>query len=159
MKFRNSTFYTLHSQLPRGDGPSALPDPRFVAKAGATNRVTILIGKAYTVTCDMPVACVGQSSYEIEVYKDQGSPTEMYIRWPVSIEAVSMRSGASFSKSAVIFEDRYENTPGVWVERQSTQTELHCVAHGGPNGGHVRLEIVGEEKLQRVSGIWRIQVQ
>ena len=227
-----------------GDGPSALPDPRFIARAGETNRVTILIGKAYQVTCPMPIACVGQSSCEIEIYQDQYSPTEMYICWPVSIEAVSMRSGASFSmsvtpdclgggfvwtnsccsvsgtgwsfvyscggtctctgcgalgyygyegyrisadgglcgcgsqsgdgdggeeedddgpydagasvsfsKSAVIFEDRYENTPGVWVERQSTQTELHCVAHGGPNGGHVRFEIVGEEKLQRVSGI------
>ena len=227
-----------------GDGPSALPDPRFIARAGETNRVMLLIGKTYTVTCPMPIVCVGQSSCEIEVYQDQGSPMEMYICWPVSIEAVSMRSGASFSmsvtpdclgggfvwtnsccsvsgtgwsfvyscggtctctgcgalgyygyegyrisadgglcgcgsqsgdgdggeeedddgpydagasvsfsKSAVIFEDRYENTPGVWVERQSTQTELHCVAHGGPNGGHVRFEIVGEEKLQRVSGI------
>ena len=58
----------------------------------------------------------------------------------------------SFSKSAVIFEDRYENTPGAWIERQSTDTALHCVAHGGPNGGHVRFEIVGEEKLERVSG-------
>ena len=64
-------------------------------------------------------------------------------------------AGASttFSKGVVIFEDRYENTPGVWVERQSTKTELHCVAHGGPNGGHVRFEIVGEDKLSRVAGI------
>ena len=62
-------------------------------------------------------------------------------------------ASATFSKSAVIFEDGYWNTPTNWVERQSTQTELHCVAHGGPNGGHVRFEIVGEDKLGRVSGI------
>ena len=62
-------------------------------------------------------------------------------------------ASVSFSKHAIIFEDRYENTPGVWVERQSTRTELHCVAHGGPNGGHVRFEIVGEEKLDRVAGV------
>ena len=62
-------------------------------------------------------------------------------------------ASVSFSKSAVIFEDRYENTPGAWIERQSTDTALHCVAHGGPNGGHVRFEIVGEDKLGRVSGI------
>ena len=31
-------------------------------------------------------------------------------------------------------------------------TELHCVAHGGPNGGHVRFEIIGAEKLERLSG-------
>ena len=80
-----------------GDGPSALPDPRFIAMAGETNRVTILIGKTYHVTCPMPIVCVGQSSYEIEVYQDQDSPTEMYICWAVTIEAVSMRSGASFT--------------------------------------------------------------
>ena len=31
-------------------------------------------------------------------------------------------------------------------------TKLHCVAHGGPNGGHVRFEIIGAEKLERLSG-------
>ena len=61
-------------------------------------------------------------------------------------------ASATFSKSAVIFEDGYWNTPTNWVERQSSQTELHCVAHGGPNGGHVRFEIAGESKLERVSG-------
>ena len=243
-QFHNCTIYHANALVTfTGDGPSALPDPCFIAKAGETNRVTILIGKAYQVTCPMPIVCVGQSSYEIEVYQDQALPTEMYICWPVTIEAVEMRSGASFSMnvwpdwlgghfawtnsccsvsgtgwtftyscggtctctgcgalgyygyesyrlpadggpcgcnsqsgegdggeedddgpydagasasfstSAVIFEDRYENSPGVWVERQSTDTALHCVAHGGPNGGHVRFEIVGEEKLQRVSGV------
>jgi hypothetical protein len=61
-------------------------------------------------------------------------------------------ASAVFSKSAVIFEDAYTNSPGNSVGRQSTQTELHCVAHGGPNGGHVRFEILGEDKLERVSG-------
>ena len=62
-------------------------------------------------------------------------------------------ASATFSKSAVIFEDCYENAPGVWVERQSTQAELNCVAHGGPNGGHVRFEISsGAGKVELVSG-------
>ena len=39
-------------------------------------------------------------------------------------------TSATFSKSAVTFEDRYENMPGVWGERQSTKAELNCVAHG-----------------------------
>ena len=223
-----------------GDGYSALPDPTFVVKAGATNRVILLIGKTYHVTSRMPIFCIGQSSGEIDV--DQVSATELSICWPVEIEAISMRSGASFamtvvpnclgggftwtnsccsisslgggvfayscndachcggcsatgyygyegyrlpacggwcgcsgaydpspeqgdddgpydagasatfSKSVVIFEDGYWDTPTNWVERQSTQTELHCVAHGGPNGGHVRFEIAGENKLERVSG-------
>ena len=255
----HSTFSIVNSTFLTGDAPSALPDPCFIAKAGETNRVMILIGKSYHVTCPMPIVCVGKSSDEIDTY--QNSPTEMYICWPVTIEVnnVELRmenvelwninnfsfstlhfqffmnvwpdclgggftwtnvscsisasgwtftyscggtctcsgcaamgyygyesyclpscggscgcaaqpgvgdggeedddgpydAGASvmFSKCAVIFEDRYENTPGVWVERQSTKTELHCVAHGGPNGGHVRFEIVGEDKLSRVAGI------
>ena len=247
-----------------GDGYSALPDPAFIARAGATNRVIVLIGKAYEVTSRMPIACVGRSSGEIEV--ERTSPTGLRIVWPVAIEvesgelrmenynsplsisrfplstlhstlspsfsmsvwpdclgggfawtngccAVNSLGGgafsyscndachcggcfaagyygyegyrlpadggwcgcegeydpppegeeddgphapgasATFSKCAVIFEDGYWNTPTNWVERQSTQTELRCVAHGGPNGGHVRFEVsAGAEKLQRVLG-------
>ena len=61
-------------------------------------------------------------------------------------------ASATFSKSAIIFEDAYWNTPTNWVERQSTQTELHCIAHGGPYGGHVRFEILGDDKLERALG-------
>ena len=60
-------------------------------------------------------------------------------------------ASATFSKSAVIFEDPYENTPDVWIGRHSTTTELHCVAHGGPYGGHVRFEVLGSEKLNSLS--------
>ena len=80
-----------------GDGYSALPDPTFIAKAGATNRVTILIGKTYQVTSRMPITCLGQSSGEIEVW--QVSPMELSICWPVMIEASAMRGGSSFSMS------------------------------------------------------------
>jgi hypothetical protein len=39
------------------------------------------------------------------------------------------------------------------VERRSSQTELECVAHGGPNGGRVRFEISsGAGKVERVFG-------
>ena len=44
-----------------GDGESDLADPSFAAKAGETNRVVILIGKTYKVTCDMPFTVVGKS--------------------------------------------------------------------------------------------------
>ena len=223
-----------------GDGHSSLPDPRFVAKAGVTNRVTILIGKTYHVNCQMPIACVEASDPAVNV--DQVAVNELSICWPVEIDCIGMRSGLSFSMnvwpdwlgggfvwtnsccsvsgegwtftyscggtctctgcgalgyygyegyrlpagggpcgcssessgddggeeeddgpydagasavfsmSAVIFEDAYTNSPGDSVARQSTQTELNCVAHGGPNGGHVRFAIVGEDKLERVSG-------
>ena len=61
-------------------------------------------------------------------------------------------ASAEFSKNAVIFEDGYWNKPGEWIGRHSTTTELHCVAHGGPNGGHVRFDIFGAEKLNSLSG-------
>ena len=222
-----------------GDGPSALPDPTFIAKAGETNRVTLLIGKTYQVTSRQPFTCVGQSSAEIEV--DQASATELSICWPVTIEASAMRGvslfamtvvpnylgggftwtncccqvaslggwqysiscgdnclcsgcgtqgyygyeayrlpasggscgcwsdgevacghddeghpagvSVSFSKDAVIFEDRYENSPGVWVERRSTKVELTCVAHGGPNGGCATFLITGGNRLVSTGGL------
>ena len=41
-----------------GDGYSALPDPTFIARAGATNRVIVLIGKTYEVASRMPIVCI-----------------------------------------------------------------------------------------------------
>ena len=242
-----------------GDGYSHLPDPDFIARAGDTNRVMLLLGKPYEIHCNMPIQVVGKEDVEVEVSEDADG--NLGVVWPVSLEFVPlapMRSAglrshgasggttiavhperasgggfgwtggfccyyltadgtpvfdcdgncgcrgcftgdityviggfmmtfdglqcpcedgsgddpagegdgygeddgpyaggasATFSKSAVIFEDRYENSPGVWVERQSTQTELNCVAHGGPNGGHVRFEFsAGAGKLEHVSG-------
>ena len=217
-----------------GDGPSALPDPAFIAKAGETNRVTLLIGKTYQVTSRMPISCIDQSSGDIEVY--QISPTELQIVWPVEIEASSMRSGSSFSmsvwpdwlggtftwtnsccavlssggwsysytcaenclctgcsangyygyeayrlpayggscgcsshgelegggddddppsvgvsvsfsKDAVIFEDTYETSPEVFVQKRSTTVKLKVSAFGGPNGGTVSFTTTNLGKL------------
>ena len=242
-----------------GDGYSHLPDPDFIARAGDTNRVMLLLGKPYEIHCNMPIQVVGKEDVEVEVSEDADG--NLGVVWPVSLEFVPlapMRSAglrshgasggttiavhperasgggfgwtggfccyyltadgtpvfdcdgncgcrgcftgdityviggfmmtfdglqcpcedgsgddpagegdgygeddgpyaggasATFSKSAVIFEDGYWNTPGVWVERQSTVTELNCVAHGGPNGGHVRFEFsAGAGKLEHVSG-------
>ena len=43
----------------------------------------------------MPITCVGRSSGEIEVWQD--SPTSLSFLWPVTIDAVAMRNGLSFS--------------------------------------------------------------
>ena len=58
----------------------------------------------------------------------------------------------SFSKSAVIFEDAYEDSPGVTKPRRSTRVRLTIDAYGGPNGGS--LWLVGENfgKLVAVDG-------
>ena len=61
-------------------------------------------------------------------------------------------ASATFSKDAVIFEDGYWNTPSEWIGRHSTTTELHCVVHGGPYGGHVRFEVLDAARLNPISG-------
>ena len=55
---------------------------------------------------------------------------------PPNLPSVSV----SFDKDVVIFEDRYENSPGVFVERRSTKTKLTLTAYGGENGGTVALQ-------------------
>ncbi|MGN0833347.1 MAG: hypothetical protein ACI4RD_06830 [Kiritimatiellia bacterium] len=68
-----------------GDGPSDLPDPDFIAEAGATNRVTLLIGKEYRVSCAMPVEVAGKSSGNLEDYRDEDGAIRL--RWPVTVAA------------------------------------------------------------------------
>ena len=76
-----------------GDGASNLADPTFIAKAGETNRVTLLVGKEYHATCALPFEVVGKSSASIEVSRPDGRRAE--ICWPVMV-ALADGHGASF---------------------------------------------------------------
>jgi len=58
----------------------------------------------------------------------------------------------SFDKGAIIFEDAYENLPGVWVGRRSTSAHLTIHANGGPNGGVLAVSSQNLGKLQKNSG-------
>lgn len=243
-----------------GDGDSHLPDPDFIARAGETNRVMLLLGKSYEVQCAMPVRIVGMEDEEVEVQEGGRSAS---VVWPVYLDFVSLspmlmttprlRTGTphdggmgvavrptraaggafswpdnfccylsapdntpvficdgtcgcggcstgdityeiggyrmsyggidcgcshgegeaddpssdpdapdvspsgpavsvSFSKSAIIFEDAYTNSPGVVVDRRSTDTELTCEVYGGTNGGNYAFSIYNGERLLRKSG-------
>ena len=68
-----------------GEGHSALPDPDFIARAGETNRVMLLIGKSYVVNCDFPIRCVDKEDDEIEV---SGMGNSLCIYWPIFLEFV-----------------------------------------------------------------------
>ena len=217
-----------------GDGPSNLADPSFAAKAGETNRVVILIGKTYKVTCDMDFSVVGKSDpaiderweddhtvwlnrpVTIEAWEGNGNSFRMHVipnflggffSWTNSCCSV-VGSGTHFSYScdghcyctgcaangyygyegyrigcnggwcgctsvpgewegnddpydsdpapsvsvwfedaAVIFEDAYTNRPGEVVERMSTRTVLHLVAHGGMKGGTATFSFENRDKL------------
>ena len=121
-------------------------------------------GGVFTYSCNDACHCTGCAARGYYAYEGYCLPADgcgcgcssdgEYDERPSEEDDGPYAAGAfaTFSKSAVIFEDGYWNTPTNWIERQSTQIELHCVAHGGPNGGHVRFEIAGESKLERIIG-------
>ena len=73
-------------------------------------------------------------------------------KWEPSSAPLAASVSASFSKSAVIFEDAYEDEPGRWVGKNSTRTRLNIVANGGPNGGTLSVTSANIGKLSRISG-------
>lgn len=58
----------------------------------------------------------------------------------------------TINKSAVIFEDEYEDYPGVAMPRRSTRVRLTVDAYGGPDGGSLSLSSTGFDKLVPVGG-------
>ena len=58
---------------------------------------------------------------------------------------------ASFSDSAVIFEDTYEEKPGVWKPRRSTRVWVTVTATGGTYGGSFTLAAENLGKLTPVA--------
>ena len=69
-----------------GDGASNLADPSFIAEADATNRVTLLIGKTYRVTCPMPFEVAAKSSDDIEDSWEEDRRV-LWLHWPVAIHS------------------------------------------------------------------------
>lgn len=65
-----------------GNGPSNLPDPNFIARAGETYYVDLLIGKTYAISCDMPFDLVS-SDWNVEI--ERTSPKTATVIWPVEI--------------------------------------------------------------------------
>ena len=246
-----------------GRGASNLPDPSFVANAGETNRVVLLLGKPYTVDCRLPLVCVGASHPDVEVGEDtdghltvcrpvrceivDDSPIAAFRasaaaapqaasggrrlrfspepdgldvtwngnycclepppppftvplfncdgncgcggcavgtytcrfegfelsfpNWPCGCSHVSPPDephepredeedhepqgphvSATFSESAIIFEDAYENAPGETVARRSTMSEAEFCVYGGTKGGTFSLELRDGGRLERVGG-------
>ena len=84
-----------------GDGASNLADPTFIAEADATNRVTLLIGKTYRVTCPMPFELVGKSSDDIEE-SWESARAALWLHWPVriSLEGLGGLEGSESSEGS-----------------------------------------------------------
>lgn len=58
----------------------------------------------------------------------------------------------SFSDSAILFEDEYQDSYGSVVPWRSTGTELTCTINGGDYGGYVQIDISGDENLIQYTG-------
>ena len=80
-----------------GCGVSNLPDPSFVAKAGETNRVVLLLGKSYTVDCRLPLVCAGASHPDVAVGEDRDG--RLTVCRPVRCEIVDDSPVAAFRAS------------------------------------------------------------
>ena len=227
-----------------GDGYSHLSDPVFIAKAGETNRVMLLIGKPYSIECMMPVKVVGREDEGIVVSEGGGN---ISVEWPIYVSFVPLVRGgcattatvlpqrasggnfswqnnfccyslaagappifdcdgtcgcggcstgevtyeigghespfagfhcgctsipceqeaggddlgeelqgpsilASFSESAIIFEDAYTNSPSIVVPRCSTDAEVTCEVYGGTNGGVYAFALYDGGRLLKKSG-------
>ena len=81
-----------------GDGESDLPDPDFMIRAGETNRVTLLIGKTYSVESTQPLTVTDRSDGAIGV-GGNGS-CALSVLWPVTVYAME-GNGAGFMMRVV----------------------------------------------------------
>ena len=100
----------------------------------------------YTVECstfNLPTLFCGCS------YDDPDDPPDDPPDEPVpETPSVSI----TFSKPAIIFEERYETSPNNWVEKRSTTNMLTVTACGGASGATLLLSTTNLECLQRIGG-------
>ena len=89
--------------------------------------------------CPLACACGEDAADPSPVVEPQGGPFAASV-------------AVSFSKDAVIFEDAYENMPGVGVGRRSTASTLTIRVNGGSNGGTLTASAVNLGRLQKNAG-------
>ena len=102
-----------------GDGASNLADPAFIAEADATNRVTLLIGKTYRVTCPMPFEVAAKSSDDIED------------SWEEDRQALWRASAPAAGASDALFCFATYETGGETVVRNRAPVEMSKLVLGG----------------------------
>ena len=93
-------------------------------------------------TFDLPIlwcGCTDEPDDEPILTPHAGPPGDPYV-------------DVSFDKNAVIFEDAYENTPGSWVEKNSSSVTLTVTAYGGANGATLSVAGTGLSRLAHAGG-------
>lgn len=90
-----------------------------------------------------PCGCSHESASDRPTPRDDDKP---------DTEPQGPFASATFSESAIIFEDEYENAPGETVARRSTEAEVEFSVYGGTKGGAFSLELRDGGRLERTGG-------
>ena len=141
-----------------------LGSPVIVAHAGETNTVPLLVGVEYSVTSTAPCtsectcggSCTATGSYGYEGLSFPVTGGECRCEFndterPAMPQSEGPCVSVAFSDSAVIFEDSYQESPGVWKPKRSTRTWLTVYANGGPSGGLLSVTSQNMEKISPVA--------
>ena len=136
--------------------------PRRGAACGCVSYSGRTIVMGCTSTCGCGGGCAATGAYMLESaifaatggicrcdFDDPDPPSEELPPGP--------GLSVSFSKGAVIYEDSYENSPGVWMPKRSTRVRLSVAASGGPHGGTLSLTSMNLTKLSAVGGSLALQ--
>ena len=121
---------------------------------------TVCFTCSSTCTCDSMCKVLGYYTIEQTIFPVEGGMCRCGLddpppddSAPSSHEPTDPPSlTITFSKQAVLFEDEYEDAPGVTKPRRSTRVRLTIDAYGGAQGGTLWLTGMNMDKLIAIDG-------
>ena len=140
------TFTALVTDIPPGT------DVSYEWSASDSSSVTISSPHARStlISCNAPAA-LGWGGASLSV-RASFAGEHLVSRLVFHYGSADPQVSVVFDKDGVIFEDRYEDSPGSWVERRSTNVALRVFAYGGSEGGTLQLTKSGMLRLHKLSG-------
>lgn len=118
---------------------------------------SVLYSCPVTCTCNGACQAVGGYAFEDTLFAVTGGVCRCGFDDPVGAGGGTETTNApplfvSFSKHAVIFEDAYEDEPGVMKPRRSSRVRITVDAYGGTFGGALSVSSANLDKLTPVGG-------
>ena len=147
-----------------GDSGSGVP-MRGGPSGGGCNCVSYGVNSAWfscSSTCTCESGCSAHGSYLLEaaLFSVDGGECRCGFDDPPSDDSTTSSHEPTdppsltitFSKQAVLFEDEYEDAPGVTKPRRSTRVRLTIDAYGGAQGGTLWITGMNMDKLIAIDG-------
>ena len=147
-----------------GDSGSGVP-MRGGPSGGGCNCVSYGVNSAWfscSSTCTCESGCSAHGSYLLEAasFSVDGGECRCGFDDPPSDDSTTSSHEPTdppsltitFSKQAVLFEDEYEDAPGVTKPRRSTRVRLTIDAYGGAQGGTLWITGMNMDKLIAIDG-------